>query len=126
MKRILGIDYGKKYIGLAFGDIETGVAVPLDILDVSGRDGVAMICEYIKNGKYDHVVVGIDESGGDGGKEVRRFADGIRKGAGVGVEFVSEYLTSKTSDLLVKDVGGKRHDDSLAAMLIAQDFLDSL
>ena len=127
MTRILGIDYGTKHIGLALGDPLTGLAVPLEVIDVDGKDAVKAVWAMIDADGYDHVVIGTPLSQ-DGettkmSEQVEKFAESLRQVSGVNVDLVNERLTSKVSDMMAREVGGE-HDDALAAMLIVQEFLN--
>lgn len=127
MTRVLGIDFGTKHIGLALGDPLTGVAVPLDVVNVEGQDVVKIIWAMIQNDGYDQIVVGTplseDGEATDMSAKVEVFAESLRQVSGVAVDLVNERLTSKVSDMMAREVGGE-HDDALAAMLIVQEFLD--
>ncbi|MBI2476671.1 Holliday junction resolvase RuvX [Candidatus Uhrbacteria bacterium] len=128
MNRVLGIDFGTKRIGLAFGDVATCVAVPLETLDVKGQDAVVRIAEIVTRDHYDHVVVGLpldaDAKDSPMSERVRAFASRLQEATHVPVSFVSEYLTSKSAEDLARREGLKGHDDALAAMLIVEAFLN--
>lgn len=127
MKRILGIDFGTKRLGLALGDPRTKVAVPMDTVELHGADPVLLIAEMIKQDGYDHVVVGAPmEADSSVRATVLTFAKRLEEISGVQVSLVDEHLTSKVADIIAKEHGGAEHDDALAAMLIVEEFLHSI
>ena len=77
--RCLGIDYGTRRIGLAFGD-ELGVAVPLPAL--TGADPArrwAALAEVVKQRRITDIVVGhplnMDGTIGAKAREIEEFAE---------------------------------------------------
>lgn len=126
MKRILGIDFGTKRIGLAFGDPLTKVAVPMDTVELNGADPVLLVADMIERDGYDHVVVGAPmEENSSVRASVLKFAKRLEEVSGVNVSLVDEHLTSKVADMIAKEHGGKEHDDALAAQLIVEEFLNT-
>ena len=128
MSRILGIDYGTRYLGFALGDVATGVAVPLDVVEISNQDPVKIVWAMVEEDGYDKVVVGepksIDGEETEGSAAVAKFVASLSQVVNVPVELVSEHMTSKVSDMLAAEAGSTKHDDALAAMLIVQEYLN--
>ena len=111
--KTLGIDYGRKKIGLAVS--EGTLAEPWRVV------GQNELKEILKNEKFDKIVVGI--SAGKMGEEQREFAKSL------GAETFDETLTTKEAQALSLEAGisrKKRHgmEDAFAATLILQSFLD--
>lgn len=126
MKRILGIDFGTKRLGLALGDPVTKVAVPMDTIELHGADPVLLVADMVERDHYDHVVVGAPmEADSRVRASVLKFAKSLEEISGVEVSLVDEYLTSKVADMIAKEHGGREHDDALAAMLIVEAFLNT-
>ncbi len=129
MKRVLGIDYGSKRLGFALGDPLTGVAVPIDVVELNGADPIKLVWGMIERDGYDHIVVGtpLSSDGEETKMSVRvgKFAEGLRQVANIEVTLINEHLTSKVADMLAQETGSSKHDDALAAMLITQEFLNS-
>lgn len=129
MQRILGVDYGTRYLGFALGDVATRVAVPLEVVDVAHTDPVKCIWGMVESDGYDAIVLGTprtaDGDATEASARVERFAQQLEEVTGVPVHLVSEHLTSKISDQLAHEVG-QEHSDALAAMLIVQEYLDAL
>lgn len=133
MTRYLGIDYGTKRIGLAFGD-EVGVATPLPaVLEATGEARWAKLGEVIRARRATDLVVGypfnMDGSAGFKAKEVDAFVTELKTRFGLPVHLVDETLTSYAAESSIrkKDRRAVRDSgliDSRAATIILQDFLD--
>lgn len=131
--RCLGIDYGAKRIGLAYGD-EIGVATPMAaVLEPAGDARWAKLGEAIKARRITDLVVGypynMDGSVGFKAKEVDAFVAELKTRFGLPVHLVDETLTSYAAESSIKkkDRRGVRDSgliDSRAATIILQDFLD--
>ncbi|OGL71746.1 hypothetical protein A3C17_02925 [Candidatus Uhrbacteria bacterium RIFCSPHIGHO2_02_FULL_53_13] len=127
MTRVLGIDFGTKRLGLAFGDPLTGVAVPIDTVELHGNDPVKVVWGMIERDGYDHVVVGApSDPTSKLHQAVVAFAKQLRNVSGITVTLVDEHLTTNIADQLAREHGGASHDDSLAAMLIVEEFLHEI
>ena len=131
--RWLGIDYGTKRVGLAYGD-EVGVATPLPALtDNDETVRWTKLGEVIKQRRITGLVLGypynMDGSAGFKAKEVDAFAAKLKAQFGLTVHLVDETLTSAEaeSSIAKKDRRGVRDSgliDSRAACLILQDYLN--
>lgn len=131
--RCIGIDYGSKRIGLAFGD-ELGVATPLPALvDADPARRWMGLLEVLRQRRATDVVIGyplnMDESVGFKAKEVDAFAEKLRQETKLPVHYVDERLTSYEAESSIEK--SKRRAlrasglvDSRAATIILQDFLD--
>lgn len=125
--RVLGIDYGTKRIGLAIGDTETRIAVPLVVVESSSlQSTVYSIEEIVKKESVELVVMG---QGGSGPMEnkVRRFAEQL--GKFIPVKIVDEHFTTAQIERTMKEYGKEQRKidkDSAAAALILQSYLDQL
>ncbi len=142
--RYLGIDYGEKRIGLAYGD-ELKLATPLPAavkpLEV---DRLAHIAEIVVQRRIQMLVVGypinMDGSVGFKAKEVDAFIDKLEKKFSLPVHRIDERLTSRQAAADMKAAGHKKPQsikerqaaratgklDSRAATLLLQDYLDSV
>ena len=119
---ILAIDYGKKRIGLAWVQMGLDVVLPFGVLDDGNVDlELATIIDKEKIGK---IVVGLplglDGKENQNTKDVRAFAEGLRRHEGLSVELIDERFTSKQAD----SMGGDASRDEKAAMVILQTYLD--
>lgn len=131
--RCLGIDYGTRRIGLAFGD-ELGVATPLPALvegDPARRWAALLATARLR--RVTDVVIGhplnMDDSVGPKAKEAEAMAVKLRVELGVPVHLIDERLTSYEAESTIakakrRDVRASGLIDSRSATLILQDFLD--
>ncbi len=126
--RYLGIDYGDKRIGLAFGDNESRVAVPLEV--IKNHDHlVEELKTKIDVEGVDAVVVGVPLSTTEGpGSEqlekTRKFIEQLRQVVSIPVHEEDERYTTAESIRLQREEGAEAGDDALAAMLILQAYLN--
>lgn len=131
--RCVGIDYGSRRIGLAFGD-DLGVATPLPALvDADAEKRWSMLLAAIKERRATDIVIGyplnMDESVGFKAKEVDAFAVRLREETKLPVHYVDERLTSYEAEASIpkhqrRAVRASGLIDSRAATIILQDFLD--
>lgn len=129
--RILGIDYGDKKIGLAFGDSDAKVAVPLDVVPNAGDETVRVFAERVKAEDIDVIVVGVPLStGGHHGPEqlekTHKFIRALEAIVTIQVVQVDESYTTAESVRLQKEEGSKAPEDALAAMLIVKEYLETI
>jgi putative Holliday junction resolvase len=131
--RCLGIDYGERRIGLAFGD-DLGVATPLPALvDSDPHKRWAALLAMIGERRTTDLVIGyplnMDDSVGFKAKEVDAFSVRLRVETKLPVHFVDERLTSFAAEETIpkhqrRAVRASGLIDSRAATIILQDFLD--
>lgn len=118
--KILGIDYGRKKVGLAIAD---GIlAEPHKVLRVANfDDAVQKVKQVLQVLQVDRVVVGVSE--GAMAEESKSFAEKI------GAETFDETLTSQDAQRLSIEAGISRKkrrgmEDAYAAALMLQNYLD--
>ena len=125
--RALGIDYGKKKIGLALSS--GGIVSPLPVLDNRfghkiGEVAIRQIAEIVRDERVSVIVVGIPMMNGveDGiASEIRIFTHKLRKQipSNIDVKFVDESYTSKMAGTKAVefDISKKRrkNDHAIAA-----------
>lgn len=130
--RILGIDLGKRRIGLALGDTHSKIAIGLPtIINISGAaDNLRTIIENEKVGK---LIVGLPKtlSGKTGSQAAytQKWADNLAKLLKVSVEYEDERLSSKMAReglMAISHRLSKEDIDQAAAVLILQSYLDRL
>ena len=117
---ILGVDYGKKRIGLAW--VQAGLDVVLPFGVASNKED---LIDVIKREKIDKVVFGLPlhlETMAENynTKRIRKFADDIKKAVSVEIDFADERLTTAEAE----EMGGGVSLDEKAAMLILQTYLE--
>lgn len=132
----LGIDYGRKRIGLAISDASETIATPATALAGTGqvdRDA-RLVVDFSDRNDVEHFVVGLpinmDGSEGPQAKLARRFADTLAALAGRGVELYDERLTSWAADRAFEEAqlsAGKRkaRRDAVAAQIMLQGYLEA-
>jgi putative Holliday junction resolvase len=127
MQKYLGIDHGMSNIGIAFGDEDMCLAVPYDI--VPGHDdqeAINMITNICQQEEITTIVFGIplNKEGGDltQTKIAREFAQKLEKAVGVTLILEDERFSTR----MAAKLAGKNSDDSVAAAVILQGYLDRL
>ena len=124
--RYLGIDYGEKRIGLAVSDPDGKIAFPKKIIFNHGRRKVLKELNLLLHEeKISKIIVGLplylDGSESGESRQVRAFAEELKKEVHLPVEFENEMLTTH----IVEMAGVPReHTDQAAAALILQSYLD--
>lgn len=131
-RRMLGVDVGERWIGLAFS--EGRVAVPLAVIEHRSRDAdLERVSNAAREREVDAVVVGLplDASGGEGlqARRSRRFGEALSRRLDVPVLYHDERLSSVDAEAATRSARqrakrGRRVDD-VAAALILQAYLDS-
>ncbi len=127
--RCLGIDYGRRRIGLALSDPTLLIASPLIIIENRGlKKTLLQIVDIIKKNDVQQIVIGLplhangDES--EMSQESRRFGAAFTA-LGFPVEFVDERYTSFEAESMI---GNHPHSkniiDKVAASIILQMYLD--
>lgn len=129
---ILGIDYGRKHIGLAIGDTETKLALPLTTLKrVSDESLLADIKKIIKERLASSLVLGVpitwpeDRSRPGMREEIENFANQLESTTGLNVVLIDERRTSLGA-VTLRQEGSGVDEHTLAATLILQTYLDKI
>jgi putative holliday junction resolvase len=126
--RILGIDYGDKKIGLAFGESSADIAVPLEVVQNTGETIFETLSEKVKSEDIDLIIVGVPLATGnhhnsDQLDKTRNFISKLKEVVTVDVLEEDESYTTADSKTLLKEEGTKADEDALAAMLIVQSYM---
>lgn len=135
--RAMGVDYGRRRIGIAVGDVADALATPLTTLArrAGKRPPVARLLEIASRHRVRLVVVGLplDPSGRETAwtAEVRSFGERLARRGGMSVVFQDERYSSAEAESRIRSAGlprKKREDkariDAAAAAIILQDWLD--
>lgn len=124
--KILGIDYGRKKMGLS---IATGkLAEPYKVIRIKKEEeATAKIREIVKEEGVDEIVVGISE--GAMGEETKSFGKRLSGRLGIKVEFWDETLSTRDSQTLSIEAGLSRKkrrglEDAFAATIMLQSYLE--
>ncbi|MFA6131839.1 MAG: Holliday junction resolvase RuvX [Patescibacteria group bacterium] len=125
--RILGIDYGDRKIGLAFGESTAGVALPLEVITNNGDETIKDLAKKVHLENMDQIVVGVPlANGGHHGPEqlqkTQAFIGRLRAAVAVPVFEEDESYTTSESIRLQREEGAVAEEDALAAMLILEQF----
>lgn len=126
-KKILGVDWGRRKIGLALS--HGFLAQPFGVARVSSlEEGIEKVVRVVRVEKVDNVVVGVSE--GEMGEEQRNFARGLKgelRNVPVGVW--DETLSTYEAGQLAREAGVpgykiREKEDAFAAAVMLQSFLD--
>jgi len=126
--KLLGVDYGRKKIGLALGDSESNLSTPHSVIKFEKEDEILeKIKKLVFENRVKSLVVGISE--GEMANESRKFGKKLEKNLNLPVYFYNEVLTSVDAKNMAIEAGLKRKkrknlEDAQAASLILQGYLD--
>jgi putative Holliday junction resolvase len=132
-RKLIGIDYGERRIGIAAS--EGALAVPVTIVEHTSRgDDLDRVADFVRERGAEAIVVGLPlHASGDEGEQARRcrrFGESLARSTGLPVEYQDETLSSVTAAASVRElprVGGGRTArpvDDHAAARILQAYLD--
>lgn len=127
--RCLGIDYGRRRIGLALSDPTLLIASPLVIIENRGiKKTTAQLLDIMRQHEVGQIVVGLplhangDES--EMSREARQFGQAFVD-LGYSVTWIDERYTSMTAEEMIgKNPRRKELVDKVAASIILQIYLD--
>ena len=132
--RCLGIDYGARRWGLAFGD-ELAIALPLPAATEKEEPARwATLGRLVTQRRVTDLVVGyplnMDGTAGFKTKEVDAFCERLKAVYGLPVHLIDERLTSYEAEADIppakrRALRGRGIVDSRAAAILLQDFLSS-
>ena len=122
---ILGIDWGKKRVGLAWVQSGLDVVLPFGVIETHKVDPLAEIISIIREEKINIVVFGLPKTLSGAEQEnaltVREVGKKVAEATGVKVDFLDERYSSRAADRFGAD-GASR--DEKAAMIMVQAYLD--
>lgn len=124
--QILGIDYGRKKIGVALSGGK--LAEPYEVLRVKSIDeGVEKVGEIAKEKRVEKIVVGVSE--GEMGEEAKAFGEKLGYLTKRPVVYQDETLSTIDAQELsikagIKRKKRKRMEDAYSAAIILQSYLD--
>jgi putative holliday junction resolvase len=131
---ILAFDFGTRRIGVAVGELSTGLAHPLATIAEERRDArFAAIGKLINEWRPALLVIGVPTYA-DGSEHAltasaRRFARQLAGRYSVAVALADERYTTRSAGEALTAAGVRAHDqrrvrDQVAAQLILQNYLD--
>lgn len=129
--RILGVDYGDKKVGFAFGDSQTSIAVPLDTYPNENGALFDRIVRLVEADGYERIVVGVPLSTGvhhsnEQLKKTQNFIENLRASVTIPVDVEDESYTTTESIRLQQEEGMRYEEDAIAAMLIVRAYLERI
>ena len=136
MGRILGLDYGKKTVGVAVTD-ELGITVQnLETIcrteEKKLRKTLSRIQELVQELEVSEIVLGLplnmDGTRGERAEKTLTFKEKVEARTGLRVHLQNEQLTTVEADEVLEESGVPREKrkeviDQIAANFILQDFL---
>jgi putative Holliday junction resolvase len=134
-KRVIGIDFGEKNVGVAVSDELGYTAQGLICLKRTGSEAKLLddLCQLVREKEAGLVVVGIPRTMrgeiGPKAREAMEFAEKLRETSGIEVSLWDERLSTVQAEkaMLEGDLSRakrKKRRDVIAAQLILQSFLD--
>ena len=129
---VLAFDFGERRIGVAVGELQLGIAHPLETIDAAANDArFNRIAALLQEWRPVLLVVGLPLAL-DGSEHrltgmARKFAQRLHGRFGIETRLVDERLTSVEAQCIARESGlsardSKRHVDPLAAKLILETF----
>ncbi len=124
----IGIDWGQRKVGVAYGEVETGIAFALTTLEQADQiyDALAMLArEY----DADAFVVGLSAAEGhsDNVDAITSFSEMLKEKTGFAVHFAHELMSTREAQQNLKQAEYKHvatKDDAEAARVILQTWMD--
>ena len=139
--RLLGIDVGERRIGVASGDTESSIAVPVGVVERAGTDAdFDAVLQYATSREAEAIVAGMPltlrGSVGPQAESVARFVEELRRRTPLFVTTVDERLTTVEAERRMRESprparrgraqpSPKGAIDAAAATLILQSYLDA-
>jgi len=132
--RLLGIDFGSKYIGLALSDPLKSLARPFKTIPSNDKllEEIKKICQ---EEEVEKIILGLpksmDGSLGPQGEKTLKFKKELEDFLAIPIELEDERLTSKLASNLLKDEKKKIKEskaelNKLAAQLILESYLEKM
>jgi putative Holliday junction resolvase len=131
---VLAFDFGERRVGVAVGELQLGIAHPLETIDAAANETrFARIGGLVAQWRPVLLVVGLPLAM-DGSEHrltglARKFAQRLHGRFGLDVRMVDERLTSVEAERTAREGGlaageARRHVDSIAAGLILETFFN--
>ena len=136
MNRIIGLDIGKKRIGIALSDPLLITAQPFCTIErMPEKDSIAKIESIMKEYNVNKIVAGLplmmNGDFGEQAQDCKDFGEKVSSKTQIDVIFVDERLTSFEAEEILKKQKAKYTKDKglvdkIAASIILQEYLNSL
>ena len=131
---VLAFDFGERRIGVAVGELQLGVAHPLDTIDAEANDvRFARIEALVNEWQPALLLVGLPLAldGSEHGltRLARKFAQRLQGRYGIETRLVDERLTSVEAEQQAREIGldarkARSKIDQLAAKLILESYFN--
>jgi len=130
MKYYIGLDWGARKIGVAFGDDETRQAFGLVVIE-NGAGTMDALDTIAHEYETDTFIVGLSENREqhDNEEVIKSFGKKIEAELGKKVLFAPEMFSTRQAHDNLKNAGKKnitQNDDIESARIILQEFLDTV
>lgn len=127
--RYLGVDYGGRRVGVAVSDEDGRIAVTLSTLDRK-KEFMAAMKTLVEKYGVETLVFGLPLNSegveGESAAKMRREGERISRALGVGCDFFDERFTTRQArGIRISSAESKLQEDSIAATLILQAWLDA-
>ena len=135
-RRILGIDYGTRRIGISLSDPLQIIAQPFDTLP-NDELAIRRICDIVETEAVEVVVVGmplnLKGEKAQKAQEVERFIELLRPATSAEIISWDERFTTTIAHQTMLEMGTKREErrtnkgriDAMAAAILLQSYIDS-
>jgi putative Holliday junction resolvase len=133
--RILAVDHGEKRIGLALSDPTATIASPFKVIEhISRLMDAAQVATLAQENEVGLIVIGqsFDEEGQPNlaGRRAAKFAQALREQSSIPVVLWDESFSTQDARAARIQLGVSRkkragHQDSFAAVVILQSYLES-
>ena len=125
---LLGIDWGKKKIGLAIAEREIAIASAFEVLK-HDKDIFENLHKIVKENDVDMIIIGKSAhlSQSDNTKLIEEFGNKCCDYMNIAVVFVPEMFSTREAHTNLKSAGKKKIDsidDAESARIILQQYLD--
>lgn len=134
--RIMALDYGEQRIGVAMTDLLRIIAKPYCVYHRTEKEAdFNYLLKVIKDEQVDTIVIGLPLNMQGEEQEialkVREFAEELKRRSNCKLIYLDERMTSVVAENILKQTEKdwkkrKAQLDMYAAMVILQDYLDSL
>ena len=134
-KRLMGIDYGDKRVGIALSDPLCIISSAFEVYQSQGEeDAIAHIADLVKEYNVSEIAFGLplnlDGSEGERAVYHKRVGQKIQDITGAKVCFVDERLTSSEAEDYLREAKVKWEDrkkviDKISAQIILQSYMNS-
>ena len=125
--KILGIDYGRKKIGLSFS--EGKIASPLGVIKFEDwKSFKERLIKIITEEGVEKIVIGVSE--GKMAEEIKKFGERLSSEISIPIEYFDETLSTHQAQELSRESGMKKNkrlalEDAYAASVMLQSYLDN-